>query len=111
MKRFKTRKNNSKRYMYGGQSPPPYMSGAMSSIVIEKLQNLDVDASILSNWASQYQTTTRDLNDTTRMNTHLNLAVNLSNKADDLYRRAQALWKSIYGSDWVPPPTPAPAPV
>ena len=112
MKRLKTRKNNRRRYMYGGQgAPPPYMSGAMNSVVIDKLQNLDQVVTILSNWANEYQTVTGQLNNDTKMSQHLELAVSLSNKADDVYERAKALWRSIYNSDWVPPPAAAPAPI
>ena len=111
MKRLKTRKNNRKRYMYGGQSsPPPYMSGAMNANVIDKLRNFNQDVTTLSNWASQYQKITAELNDTGKMSTHLNLAMSLSDKADDVYERARSLWRSIYGSDWIPP-APAPAPM
>ena len=43
MKRGKTRKNNHKRNMYGGQmnggdAPPPYASGALNATILSKLQ-------------------------------------------------------------------------
>jgi hypothetical protein len=112
MKRGKTRKNNRRRNMYGGQvTPPPYASTAINATILTKLQNLDQDTLILKGWADQYKTITDTLNDTVVMSQHLTVAQDISDKADDVYARAQALWTSIYGTPWVPPPAAAPAPV
>jgi len=111
MKREKTRKNNRRRNMYGGQvTPPPYASTALNATILTKLQNLDQDTLILKSWADQYKTITDTLNDPVVMSQHLTISQNISDKADVVYDRAQALWTSIYGTLWVPPPEAAPAP-
>jgi len=45
------------------------------------------------------------------MSEQLAIARHLSRKSGDVYARAQALWQSVYGTPWVPPPSPAPAPI
>jgi len=108
MKPGKTRKNNRRRNMYGGQAtPPPYSPSVTKAIVLTKLQNFDQDALVLKNYANDYKTITTSLNNTTMMNNHLQAALNIDDKGEDIYRRAQALWLSIYGVAWVPPPAPA----
>lgn len=110
MKPRKTRKNNRRRNMYGGQvNPPPYSSSARQSDVLIKLQRFDQDALILKNYANDYKSITTSLNNTETMRNHLQAALNIADKGEDIYGRAQALWQSIYGSAWVPP-APAPAP-
>jgi hypothetical protein len=117
MKRGKTRKNNRRRNMYGGQinggqvAPPPYSVNALPSNILSKLQEFNQETVNLNNWANQYRTITEELNNINAMNSHLGIANNISNKADEVYTKAQAFWQSIYGSPWVPPTEPAPAPV
>jgi len=97
--------------MYGGQvTPPPYASTAINATILTKLQNLDQDTLILKSWAEQYNTITDTLNNPDVMSQHLTVTLNISDKADDVYRRAQMLWLSLYGTYWVPPPAAAPAP-
>lgn len=116
MKRGKTRKNNHKRNMYGGQitggqlAPPPYASGALNATILSKLQEFNQETVDLNSLASAYKAATDSLNNVDEMNEHLRMAVNISNKADDVYARSQRFWRSIYGTDWIPPPEPAPAP-
>ena len=43
------------------------------------------------------------------MDDHRRLANSLVGQANIMYNRAQVLWRTVYGSPWVPPPA-APAP-
>ena len=110
MKAGKTRKTNRRRNMYGGQAtPPPYAAGVTREEILRKLRNFDQDALILKSYADEYKNVTTTLNDPAVMRTHLQGALNIATKGEDIYRRAQALWLHIYGTAWVPPPA-APAP-
>lgn len=113
MKGRQTRKMNRKnRLLKGGQTPPPPSPYANTSIpeIQAKLTDFQQEASTLANWASQYQVATADLNNETRMNEHRRLANSLAGQANIMYNRAQVLWRTVYGSPWVPPASPAPAP-
>ena len=109
MKHYMTRKNNKK--MKGGQAvaPPPYANINPNQIT-PYLAQFQQQASILKDFANQYNSVTNALNDTTKMTTHLNVASSLAAQAKQVYDAAQALYKKIYGVNWVPPPSPAPAP-
>lgn len=106
--RVNTRKYN--RKMKGGQTPPPY-SDVNPNNIRPYLQQFEEQASILKDFANQYNRATIALNNTTVMQNHLNIASDLSAQANQVYNAAQALWRKIYGVNWVPPPSPAPAPV
>jgi hypothetical protein len=105
----KTRKNYFKRNMYGGEIP--YASGASDANILTKLQNLTQETLQLKSWANEYKEKTDALNNSIAMSEQLAIARHLSRKSGDVYARAQALWQSVYGTPWVPPPSPAPAPI
>ena len=82
----------------------------LNTTILSKLQEFNQETVDLNSYASAYNIATANLNRLPEMNEHLRMAVNISNKADVVYAKAQMFWRSIYGSDWVPPPEPAPAP-
>jgi hypothetical protein len=111
MKGRNTRKVNRKNtVLKGGQSPPPYANTDIA-IIQSKLTDFHQEASTLANWASQYQAATITLNNTALMDDHRRLANSLAGQANIMYNRAQVLWRTVYGSPWVPPPSPAPTSV
>lgn len=110
MKYNKTRKFNRKTNMYGGQSPSAYSASASDNVILEKLLNLRSETATLATWAETLNTITQTLNNPDTMKSHLEIATNINNKGEEVYASAQLLWKSIYGSAWVPPPSPMPAP-
>jgi hypothetical protein len=110
MKSRNTRKINRKnRSLKGGQSPPPAYANANSAVIQAKLTDFHQEANTLASWASQYQAKTNEINNTTLMDDHRRLANSLVGQANIMYNRAQVLWRTVYGSPWVPP-SPAPAP-
>ena len=111
MKGRRTRRMNRNRSQKGGQltAPPPYANTNVSEIQA-KLTDFQQQASTLANWASQYNLKTIALNNETLMNEHRAIASNLATQANIMYSKAQGLWTKVYGSPWVPPVTPAPAP-
>jgi hypothetical protein len=112
MKGRNTRKVNRKnRLLKGGQSSSSSPESIDFSSIQSKLTDFQQEASTLANWASQYQAATITLNNETLMNDHRRLANSLAGQANIMYNRAQVLWRTVYGSPWVPPPSPAPASV
>jgi len=109
--RHTRRMNHKNRSQKGGQTnaPPPYANTNVTDIQA-KLTDFQQEANTLANWASQYQVATADLNNEARMNEHRRLANGLVGQANIMYNRAQVLWRTVYGSPWVPPVSPAPAP-
>ena len=109
MKYTKTRKYRRNTNMQGGQGGV-YSPSATESAILEKILNLGKETSTLLSWSDQYNTITQSLNNTDTMSKHLEIATNINNKAEEVYATAQQLYRSVYGSDWIPPPEPAPAP-
>lgn len=108
MKRGKTRKNTNVYNMSGGLVP--YAANAYNSAVLSKLVEFTAEIRNLSILADTYRTKTENLNNPTAMTEHLTAANQIQAKALAAYNKAQAFWSSVYGSTWVPPPSPAPAP-
>lgn len=107
MKSRNTRKVNRKnRLLKGGQSSPTSLD---FSSIESKLTDFQQEASTLASWAEQYNLATTTLNNTELMDNHRRLANSLAGQANIMYNRAQVLWRTVYGSPWVPPPSPAPA--
>lgn len=113
MRQTKTRKYNRNTKMQGGQSspPPPYSATATNTVILNKLADLNNETRILFSWADAYNQKTQALNNTDIMKEHLEIANNINNKAEEVYATARQLWRSIYNTEWVPPPAvPSPAP-
>lgn len=118
MKHRSTRKVNRKRRsnnntntntLQGGQSPPPF-ADSLSSDILPLLLHYEQEAATLASWAQNYQTATTALNNPTAMSTHQQMANDIAGQALVMYNAAQKLWGKVYGTPWVPPPSPAPAP-
>ena len=87
------------------------VAASLNANILTKLQNLAQETVDLKNYANEYKSRTDILNNPDTMRGQLAIAQHMSAKAKDVYDRAQALWQSFYGTDWVPPPNPAPAPI
>lgn len=110
MKRRTTRKNYRKNMMMGGAAIPYAPTGTNPVTVSNAIRDFEQQAVTLSSWASAYNTTTQTLNDPVRMLEHRTRANALSAQANLMFNKANALWKTVYGSDWPIPPAAAPAP-
>ena len=108
MKRRTTRKNYRRNIMRGGV-PPPYVD-TNSAHVSNAIRDFEQQAVTLASWADAYKTSTQALNDETKMLDHRTKANDLSAQANLMFNKANALWKTVYGSDWPIPPAAAPAP-
>jgi len=105
MKRGKTRKNVN---MYGGQRTP-YSATAYNQEVLNRLIEFTAEINDLSTLATNYKNSTDLLNQSGQMSAHLTSANSIKARAQKAYDKAKEFWRSVYNTEWVPPPSPAPA--